>query len=172
MISTSLLRRSWLPAMVGCAVLAASAAAQNYYRQGQPSASTRPSGFVPPSQAGRATQARSRQAAPQQQRESPARVAQHTPAVGSGRRSEFMTRQPGEHPLMPAIRWARDGLRDVGRIKDYSCVMVKRELINGKLTGPEYIFVKIRHEPLSAYCYRSEERRVGKECRSRWSPYR
>ena len=21
------------------------------------------------------------------------------------------------------------------------------------------------------YCYRSEERRVGKECRSRWSPY-
>ena len=23
----------------------------------------------------------------------------------------------------------------------------------------------------SLYCYRSEERRVGKECRSRWSPY-
>ena len=23
----------------------------------------------------------------------------------------------------------------------------------------------------SLFCYRSEERRVGKECRSRWSPY-
>ena len=26
-------------------------------------------------------------------------------------------------------------------------------------------------EPLCAYIDRSEERRVGKECRSRWSPY-
>ena len=25
--------------------------------------------------------------------------------------------------------------------------------------------------PLSQWCHRSEERRVGKECRSRWSPY-
>ena len=25
--------------------------------------------------------------------------------------------------------------------------------------------------PKQEYCYRSEERRVGKECRSRWSPY-
>ena len=26
-------------------------------------------------------------------------------------------------------------------------------------------------DPLFAFVYRSEERRVGKECRSRWSPY-
>ena len=26
-------------------------------------------------------------------------------------------------------------------------------------------------EKMSQYSYRSEERRVGKECRSRWSPY-
>ena len=35
---------------------------------------------------------------------------------------------------------------------------------------------KMAHKLASAkinieYCYRSEERRVGKECRSRWSPY-
>ena len=26
-------------------------------------------------------------------------------------------------------------------------------------------------QPTSSFWYRSEERRVGKECRSRWSPY-
>src|ERR1035441_10002994 len=29
----------------------------------------------------------------------------------------------------------------------------------------------VRHCLTSAFIYRSEERRVGKECRSRWSPY-
>src|SRR5256885_5178704 len=38
-------------------------------------------------------------------------------------------------------------------------------------------FVHVRHEESAAFMacayakYRSEERRVGKECRSRWSPY-
>ena len=32
---------------------------------------------------------------------------------------------------------------------------------------PEYL----EKMGLNAYEYRSEERRVGKECRSRWSPY-
>src|ERR1017187_8226574 len=30
---------------------------------------------------------------------------------------------------------------------------------------------RLKVEPLSLADYRSEERRVGKECRSRWSPY-
>ena len=29
----------------------------------------------------------------------------------------------------------------------------------------------MRHESFGLETYRSEERRVGKECRSRWSPY-
>src|SRR6516162_7435547 len=34
------------------------------------------------------------------------------------------------------------------------------------------VYLTDRHTPIShARCRRSEERRVGKECRSRWSPY-
>ena len=83
----------------------------------------------------------------------PTRVANNSPVVGSGMRPEFTTPRPGEHPLMPSIRWARDGLRDIDNLKDYSAVMVKRERINGKLSEPSYIFVKVRQEPLSAYLY-------------------
>ena len=36
---------------------------------------------------------------------------------------------------------------------------------------PDYISAKIMKEMKGGNVYRSEERRVGKECRSRWSPY-
>ena len=36
--------------------------------------------------------------------------------------------------------------------------------------GKEKISVEIDGKPFTDF-YRSEERRVGKECRSRWSPY-
>ena len=58
-----------------------------------------------------------------------------------------------EHPLMPAIRWAYQGLQDMQKIVDYSAIMVKRERVNGKLGDPEYSFVKIRHKPFSVYMY-------------------
>src|SRR3712207_7998277 len=35
----------------------------------------------------------------------------------------------------------------------------------------EYIQVQVRSERITRVAARSEERRVGKECRSRWSPY-
>ena len=38
------------------------------------------------------------------------------------------------------------------------------------LRSPEQILAVVRTNDL-IYGYRSEERRVGKECRSRWSPY-
>ncbi len=58
-----------------------------------------------------------------------------------------------EHPLMPAIRWAYQGLQDLQKIQDYSAIMVKRERVNGKLNDPEYAFVKIRHKPFSVYMH-------------------
>lgn len=67
--------------------------------------------------------------------------------------SGFGTPQPNEHPLMPALRWAREGIKEIEQIKDYSATMVKRERMNGKLGEYEHIFVKIRHEPLSVYMY-------------------
>src|SRR3989442_10984832 len=47
------------------------------------------------------------------------------------------------------------------------------ECITGWLFSPN-IFLdrrKLRHWLVLKLCVRSEERRVGKECRSRWSPY-
>jgi hypothetical protein len=61
--------------------------------------------------------------------------------------------QPNEHPLMPALRWAYDGLGNIDKIQDYSATMIKREQLNGKLLDYEQYFIKVRHRPLSVYLY-------------------
>ncbi len=58
---------------------------------------------------------------------------------------------PGEHPLMPAIRWAKNGMQLLEDVQDYSAVLVKRERINGELSEPEWMYVKVRHNPFSVY---------------------
>src|ERR1035437_6472427 len=57
--------------------------------------------------------------------------------------------------------------RDLGKLSEEKCQLIARasdEVISGKLD---------EHFPLRIWQTgsRSEERRVGKECRSRWSPY-
>ena len=49
--------------------------------------------------------------------------------------------------------------------------MVNRNIVNhGEVVG--YIVSKmLEYERVYTHAERSEERRVGKECRSRWSPY-
>ena len=60
----------------------------------------------------------------------------------------------GEHPLAPAIALAKSGLESIrAGIKDYSCTMVKRELVDGKLGDHQYVFLKVRHEPFSVYLH-------------------
>jgi hypothetical protein len=59
--------------------------------------------------------------------------------------------KPGEHPLMPALRWAYAGLGDLEALEDYQATLVKRERIDGELTDYEYIDCKIRHKPFSVY---------------------
>ncbi|WP_153557567.1 DUF1571 domain-containing protein [Roseimaritima sediminicola] len=50
------------------------------------------------------------------------------------------------HPLDRALQIARDGLNNIrSNVRDYSAVVVKRETINGTLTEPEFMFVKIRN---------------------------
>jgi Protein of unknown function (DUF1571) len=58
-----------------------------------------------------------------------------------------------EHPLVPALVMARSAEQTLLKIHDYSATMVKRERIGGKLNDPEYMFVKVRHEPFSVYTY-------------------
>ncbi|HQU41509.1 MAG: hypothetical protein B7Z73_00170 [Planctomycetia bacterium 21-64-5] len=58
---------------------------------------------------------------------------------------------PGEHKLLPAVRWAKLCMQKMETVQDYSAKMVKRERIDGTLSDYEYMFVKVRHEPFSVY---------------------
>lgn len=78
------------------------------------------------------------------------RVAERSLPVHEARAMLGVT-QPNEHPLMPTLRWARAGLREAEKIKDYSATVVKRERVDGKVGEPEYLFVKVRHTPFSVY---------------------
>jgi hypothetical protein len=66
-------------------------------------------------------------------------------------RAGIVAAQPNEHPLMPVLRWAKEGLRQVEQIQDYTAIMVKRERIDGKLNEPDYTFIKVRQRPFSVY---------------------
>ncbi len=61
--------------------------------------------------------------------------------------------RPGEHPFAPAVRWAQQGLKHIEQIQDYSCILVKRERVNGKLQDYQYMYLKVRHRPFSVYIY-------------------
>src|SRR2546422_6160774 len=83
---------------------------------------------------------------------------------------------------------AEDGIRDVAVTGVQTCALpISFDLVVGLLavplllrlpggTGGIFVMSKIpswrrNGSALSECDYRSEERRVGKECRSRWSPY-
>jgi hypothetical protein len=78
------------------------------------------------------------------------KVAQQLVDPAVGVRAE---NKPQEHPLAPALAMATSCQQTIGKIRDYSATMVKRERINGKLNEKEFMFVKVRHEPFSAYTY-------------------
>jgi len=51
------------------------------------------------------------------------------------------------HPLMPLLRTAYHVYRQMDQqIQDYTCVLTKRERVNGRLRGYETMVVKIRHQ--------------------------
>jgi hypothetical protein len=85
-----------------------------------------------------------------QSAEPPVRLAERlTPSPAQ--RPDLRAHAPGEHPLAPAIRMAQDGLREMETIRDYSATLVKRERVGETLGEPQYMFIKIRHEPFSVY---------------------
>ena len=67
------------------------------------------------------------------------------------------------HPLDPAIELAQNGLKTLrANVRDYTCVLVKRERIGDQLGDYEYMFAKVRGEqrsngrvvvPFSVYLY-------------------
>jgi hypothetical protein len=61
---------------------------------------------------------------------------------------------PAEHPLVPALQMAYASLANIrNNVKDYQCTMIKHERISGKLADPEFMYLKVRHEPFSVYMY-------------------
>jgi hypothetical protein len=54
-----------------------------------------------------------------------------------------------EHPLMPVIRWAREGLPALEKVNDYSATFISHERVSGKLYDEEYARIKIRQRPFS-----------------------
>jgi hypothetical protein len=59
--------------------------------------------------------------------------------------------EAGEHPLMPALRWAREGLPGIEKIHDYTATLIKRERIGANLGEHQCIAIKVRHKPFSVY---------------------
>ena len=72
---------------------------------------------------------------------------------------------------------AEDGIRDIGVTGVQTCALpifqssAGASLSYGSSLGTESFVESSRETAQAGFLYRSEERRVGKECRSRWSPY-
>jgi hypothetical protein len=58
---------------------------------------------------------------------------------------------PKLSPTTTVLRWGEMLLKRAEAVGDYSCILVKRERINGKLGEHQYIYTKVRHRPFSVY---------------------
>ncbi len=68
----------------------------------------------------------------------------------------------GKHSLFPVLEWAKRAVARIEKeVPDYSAILLKRESIDGCLSDPQRILLKVRHEPLSVYvyCYDPPDRR-------------
>ena len=83
----------------------------------------------------------------------PVRMAERSEVTAPPLETSLRPGDPKEHPLMPALRWARQGLTQIEKIQDYSATLVKRERLGNKLGDYQYMFIKVRHRPFSVYMY-------------------
>lgn len=58
--------------------------------------------------------------------------------------------QAGEHPLVPALRLARQSQAILEQITDYECHFLRREMVNNRLIAHQ-TQLRLRHEPFSVY---------------------
>jgi hypothetical protein len=74
--------------------------------------------------------------------------------------------QPGaaDHPLQQAASIAERSLANAHAARDFAFTFVKRELVAGKLTEHESMFMKVRNAPFSVYVYTlGPKQEVGQE---------
>lgn len=143
MVPGNSFRRCWLLALLVLALLIAPAEAQY------------PAGTGPATPNRRGPTAGARQGTARQLPgvRPPYRLLEHTAPAQPDRPAKMGPARPNEHPLMPVLRWAYDGLGNIEKLQDYSATMVKRERVKDTVGEPEYMFVKIRHRPFSVYIY-------------------
>jgi hypothetical protein len=67
----------------------------------------------------------------------------------------------GQHPLVPAIRIARECIGQLATFPGYSCTFAKKEVVENHLIEQK-IRLKIRHQPFSVYMY-FQEPKAGRE---------
>jgi hypothetical protein len=91
--------------------------------------------------------------APAGQQPAGIKVAERSESLSQAPAPQLGPAQANEHPLMPALRWAYDGMGNLEKITDYSATVVKRERIDGKLNDFDHMFIKVRHKPFSVYMY-------------------
>ena len=73
--------------------------------------------------------------------------------------------EPQKQLPPPAVNWTAD--QDHQNMMDQLGIKALRPGPSGNESDPNHA----NYDESKANPYRSEERRVGKECRSRWSPY-
>jgi len=64
-------------------------------------------------------------------------------STASSLRADEAARQ---HPLVPLVQLAERRLQWLHSVRDYTCTVVKRERINGRLQNAQSMFVKLRQE--------------------------
>jgi len=160
MVGCRWFRRGWVPAMLVSALLmgllvVGELSAAKPGRAAKAAAAAAASQTAPPAASQTAPPAASETAPPAQnpQQRSPQLLAERSDVASRSVAPEIGAGQPGEHPLMPALRWAYDGLGNIEKIQDYSATLVKRERISGKVGDYEYMFIKVRQKPFSVYMY-------------------
>jgi hypothetical protein len=84
---------------------------------------------------------------------SPLQLAERPDLASQAAAPQLSAGSASEHPLMPALRWAYEGMGNIEKLSDYSATLVKRERLEGKLGEYQHMFVKVRHNPFSVYMY-------------------
>jgi hypothetical protein len=148
--------RRWLPAVLACISLTFSVQAVlagGLLRRQSPEGGTTPASAAkaPAAPAAAAPNGSTAQVAALP----PLHIAERSEGASraTSEASQIVPGQANEHPLMPTLRWAYRDLGNIEKIQDYSATVAKRERIGGKLLDYEYMFVKLRHRPLSVYMY-------------------
>src|SRR5574337_669059 len=105
-----------------------------------------------------------------------AHAAPHLRAAPGGRRvlaeGDWRLRRPPVDAIDEDLHQARRGCAARSCHGQRGGTMSRRHAgLHSVLAGPIDAFVQYKRALGSKYHTRSEERRVGKECRSRWSPY-